>query len=465
MRRVFQHLAALASSGTFAMAAASPWTAPGAAERYVAQALSDNLAFQAQALDVESARARLGAVSGARQPRLDLMARYSRADGGRTIDVPAGDLLNPVYSTLNNLLTAQGRPAPFTPVTNLSIPFLREHEQDTRLRLTAPLYNPQLTRTRAAQESGVTAASLHYAAFRRDVRLAVLSAYYGFLRARAAEQILISAAETTTEALRVSRALLAADKVTEDRVLRAEAEDLGVRQQLADAARDRAGALHALNLLLHRPLDTAVDVPDAAELAAVSSIVATALIPTATVPESREELASLQAVVTQATESEAAARARTRPTLSLVVDGGLQGESYRTGNGAGYAQASLVGEFNLWDGRQQRSDIQLATTQRRQAELRLAIAREQLTLEARAAADELLAARSALPAAERRAAAAERAFQLTSAREREGLANQLAFLDARQAHTAALLNLEITRQRLLIAGARIDRAFAITSFN
>ena len=38
------------------------------------------------------------------------------------------------------------------------------------------------------------------------------------------------------------------------------------------------------------------------------------------------------------------------------------------------------------------------------------------------------------------------------------MANQLALLDARQAHTAALLNLEITRLRLFVAAARIDRA-------
>jgi hypothetical protein len=47
-----------------------------------------------------------------------------------------------------------------------------------------------------------------------------------------------------------------------------------------------------------------------------------------------------------------------------------------------------------------------------------------------------------------------------AAREREGLVNQLAHLDARQSETAALLNLEITRLQLLSAAARVDRAFA-----
>jgi len=70
---------------------------PAAASGYVAEALANNLGLAGQALDVEQARSRLAEVRGALQPRLDLMARYSRADGGRTIDFPTGDLLNGAY--------------------------------------------------------------------------------------------------------------------------------------------------------------------------------------------------------------------------------------------------------------------------------------------------------------------------------------------------------------------------------
>ncbi|MBI5768914.1 MAG: TolC family protein [Verrucomicrobia bacterium] len=462
MRCAFRLLAAFPFVCASAVLAASAWPVPAAAERYVKQAVADNLALQAQALDVGTARARLSATQGARQPKLDFIARYSVADGGRTIDVPAGDLINPAYSTLNSLLAAAGRPAGFPHVDNLSIPLLREREQETKLRLTAPVFNAELTRWAASRRFGVESATAQNAAARRELRLGVLTAYYTVLRTQSAEQILTSATDLTAEALRTARALFAVDKTTEDRVLRAEADDLAVKQQLAEAVRDRLTALAAFNALLHRPLDTAVESPAAAELASITAALLTAEPGAAPVPESREELAALRAAASEAAEAEAAIRARRRPTLSFVADGGIQGSAYRTGHGANYAQASLVGEFNLWDGRLRASEIDAARSLRRKVDLRLETVREQLAVELRAATGELAAARAAYPAAERRTAAATRAFEIISARDREGLANQLAFLDARQTVTSARLNLELTRLRLWTAAARVDRALAAT---
>ncbi len=451
-------LACAAGSLSFA----ASWPAPALAERYVQEALAQNLGLQAQGEDIAAAQARLDLASGARQPRVDLLARYTRASGGRTIDVPAGDLLNPAYATLNELLVAQGRPAIFPTVDNLQIPLIREREQDTRVRLTAPLLNLELSRLRAARGAGLEAATAQHAALRREVRLAVLVAYYNCLRTRAAEAVLRAASDTTTEALRVTRLLAQEDKATEDRVLRAEADDLGVQQQLADAARDRAGALHAFNLILHRPLDTPVDEPPAEEIAALTDTLTSAALPETNVPEAREELTALKAAVAEADATEKAKRARQLPTVSFLFDGGIQGASYRFDGGAGYSQASLIGEYNLWDGKQRSSEIEIARRARRQAELRYESARQLLTLEVKSATEELIAARTALPAAQRRAEASSRAFELVSARDREGLTNQLAFLDARTSQTTAQLNLTLTRQRLLIAGARLDRALAAT---
>lgn len=445
-----------------ATAAASAWPAPAAAERYVKQAFADNLALQSQSLDVTAARSRLAATQGARQPRLDLLARYTRADGGRTIDIPSGDLINPAYSALNSLLTAAGRPASFPVVNNLSIPLLREREQETKLRLSAPLFNSELTRWTSSRQSAVAAASAQHTAARRELRFGVLAAYYTVLRAQATEQILAGSIELTGEALRTARVLFSVDKATEDRVLRAEADDLAVKQQLADATRDRVSALATFNALLHRPLDAAVETPSADELSALTATLLAADAASAAIPESREELVALRAAATEATEAEAAVRARQRPTFSFVADGGIQGSHYRTGPGANYAQASLVGEWNLWDGHQRAGDLEVARSTRRKVELRLESVREQLAVEFRTASSELAAARAAFPTADRRTAAATRAFELVAARDREGLVNQLAFLDARQSLTAARLNLEITRQRLFLAAARLDRVLAAT---
>jgi outer membrane protein TolC len=445
-----------------AAAAVPALPVPGVAADYVAEALARNLGLAGQQLEVERAEARLAEARAAFQPRLDLTARYTRSEGGRTIEFPAGDLLNGVYGTLNDYLRSQGRTGGFPTIVNQSIPLLRPHEQQTSLRLVQPLYRPEIARGARAAQAGLAARSAQWAAYRRELRLTVLAAYYGYLQAGQAVHILESASELTAEALRVNRQLRAVDRLTDDRVLRAEAEDLAVQQQRMEAERDRHAAGNYFNFLLNRPLDSAILTPPAEEMATLTAdLLAAEPDPTLTV-DRREELASLHESLTAANAVESAARARLYPTVGLAVEGGIQGESYRSGSGANFLQGSLVAEVNLWDGRRQHSAIHQARVDRRRAEIDLEQAQLQLNLQLRQSADEYRAATAALRAAAARRRALDGAFALVAARDREGLANQLSFIDARTERTRAALNEEITRQRLFTAASALDRAAALS---
>jgi outer membrane protein TolC len=442
-------------------AAWQPPTLP-VAERYVAVALEQNLALRSQALDLEQARARLAEVRGALQPKLDLVARYSLADGGRTIDIPTGDMLNGVYRTLNEYLVAQGRQPSFPQLENQSIPLLREREQETKLRLIQPLYRPEITRGIRAARAAAGSREAQLAAFRRELRLEVLSGYHRYLQAELAVEILDSTLALTAEAVRTNRVLAEADKVTEDRVLRAEADDLAVRQQRAEAERDRNAARSYLDFLLNRPLTTEIERATETELRALADALVAAPAPESLTTEHREELVALQRAVDAAQASEGATRATLGPTLALAVEGGIQGAEYRTGNGNNFVQGSLVAEFNLWDGRQRHRAVEQARIARRKTELQLESAREQLALQLQQARDDYSAALAGWQAAARRGDAAARVFDIVAQREREGLVAQLSFLEARNELTRAELNHAITRQRLFIAAATLDRAAALS---
>ena len=77
----------------------------------VAEALRANLELEASGTTVGERLAALDAARARYLPAHDLTARYSAADGGRTIAFPVGDLLNPVYATLNHV-TGSSRFAP-----------------------------------------------------------------------------------------------------------------------------------------------------------------------------------------------------------------------------------------------------------------------------------------------------------------------------------------------------------------
>jgi outer membrane protein TolC len=434
--------------------------APAVAEAYVAEALQRNLALSLQTLEVEQARERLREARSAFQPRLDFVARYTRSDGGRTIEFPTGDLLNGVYGTLNDYLQRSGRPAVFPQLANESIPLLRPREQETKLRLVQPLWRPEIARTARAGRAAVAAREAQVAAFRRELRLTVLAGYFACEQAEAAVEILTATAALTGEAVRTSRLLAEADKITDDRVLRAEAEDLTIRQQLAEATRDRNAARRYFNFLLNRDPDAPIARADPAELGRITANVLDAAGPNRVGVDGREELELGRRAVAAAAAAEAAVRARLYPTVALAVEGGLQGEEYRTGRDDRFVQGSVVAEMNIWDGRQRHSELQQARIERRRAELQLDETRRKLVLQAQQAADDLVAARAAYRAATRRAEASARAFELVRQREQAGLVNQLNFTDARAEKTRAELNQAIVAARLLVAAATLDRATA-----
>ena len=151
-------LLCLASTG-----ASAQGVAPGEPPRpvrevidgYVAEGLKSNLALRNGSLEVERNLAALDAANARYLPELAFNARYSRSEGGRQIDLPLGTTLNPVYSTLNQLLVAQGRPAEFAPIGDQSIPFLLPREQDTRLTVRQPLFAPAIPAAVRAQRAAL----------------------------------------------------------------------------------------------------------------------------------------------------------------------------------------------------------------------------------------------------------------------------------------------------------------------
>src|ERR1700735_2292134 len=120
-----------------------------AVDTLVADALTANLELDGASAGVAERLAALDQARARYLPSLDFSARYSRADGGRTIDFPVGDLLNPVYATLNQL-TGTSRVAA---VANQEINFQRTREQDTKVSLTQPLYDARISSARAAAQS------------------------------------------------------------------------------------------------------------------------------------------------------------------------------------------------------------------------------------------------------------------------------------------------------------------------
>jgi len=90
-------------------------------ENYIRVGLESNLALQQQKFSLAQSIEALNEARGKYFPSIDIGARYTRAGGGREIIIPVGDLVNPIYKTLNALLEAQGLDPAF-PLSPCAIP-------------------------------------------------------------------------------------------------------------------------------------------------------------------------------------------------------------------------------------------------------------------------------------------------------------------------------------------------------
>ncbi len=109
-------------------------------EEYITQGLQSNQGLKQAKLDYAANLSALKEARGLFFPDLSLNARYTVADGGRTIEFPVGDMLNPVYSTLNVLTGTDA----FPQIENQEFAFLRPKEHETKMTLVQPIFNTDL---------------------------------------------------------------------------------------------------------------------------------------------------------------------------------------------------------------------------------------------------------------------------------------------------------------------------------
>jgi outer membrane protein len=448
-------------------------TSAPSVEEAVSGLVSDALAAN---LELDGALAqtsqRLAALDQARAlylPSLDLNARYTRANGGRTIDFPVGDLLNPVYATLNQITGTSKFPA----VQNQEINFQRSREQDTRVSLTQPLYDARIGAGRAAAQSQYEAATAARTALAGRIARDMREAYYRWLQARAQIGIFDETLELASENRRVNESLFRNGKITRDLVYRAEADLLEVQQSQLGAQNSVRLAQSYVNLIRNASFDRVlptveVENPDIDrlrnELAARAAQPALSLAPLQDAAvRQRYELRQLDAISAAALAGERLARAAFKPRLAFAVDVGTQGETYALSSEDRYLLASVVLKFNFFAGGADEAGIANARAVEREVRANRSLQEQQIRLQVQQALQDFEFTQASLGTAAKRVEAAAGAFRIASRKRDLGQINQAEFIDSRRAMTDAQLNLNLTRFAALGNLAELEYALGTDS--
>jgi outer membrane protein TolC len=405
---------------------------PATLDAYVAEGLQSNLALKGQNLSLEKSLRALEEAKGMFLPTLDLDARYSRAGGGRTIEFPVGDLLNPVYGTLNQM-TGSDR---FPTLENVNTPFLRPREHETKLRLVQPVvqpglyYNYQIKSLQAESQGAVVQT------YRRQLEADIRTAYFNYLKAVKATSLYRQVQASQQANLRLNQKFLDNQKITADVVYAAKADLAETELKIAEAEKNRVVAAAYFNFLLNKPLDapieadTTLSLGDAPVVSTDAAVVSAAL-------QNREELAGLRYGIQAATRGVRLYRSNALPTLSLVVDYGFQGTEYRFTPADDFIQGSLVLNWNLFGGLRNRSRIAQANLDKQRLETQYEELQAQIRLQSVQAAENLATARQALETNRQRVASARRYHEIVDKKYREGAALYVEYLAALTTFTNA----------------------------
>jgi outer membrane protein len=460
--------------GGFALASPPGLSAPvlsveEAVSGLVSDALTANLELDAAGGGVAQRLAALDQARALYLPSLDFSARYTRANGGRTIDIPVGDLLNPVYATLNQV-TGSSR---FPSVQNQEINFQRTREQDTQVSFSQPLYDPRISAGRMAAQSQYEASSAARIALAGRIERDMREAYYRWLQARAQIGIFDATLELATENRRVNESLFRNGKITRDLVFRAEADQLEVQQSQLGAQNAERLAQSYVNLIRNAPFDRAlpsvvVEDPDIDrlrnDLAAHAAQPALSLAPLQdTAVQQRYELRQLDAISAAAAAGERLARAAFKPKLAFAFDVGTQGETYALTNEDRYLLASVVLKFNFFAGGGDAAGIAGARAVERQARANRSLQEQQIRFQVQQALQDFEFTEASLGTAAKRVEAAAGAFRIASRKRDLGQINQAEFIDSRRAMTDAQLNLNVTRFAALGSLAELEFALGADS--
>jgi outer membrane protein TolC len=425
--------------------------AQGTLDSLLRAGLDSNLGLRQQSIALERSFAALREARGLFLPSLSLLADYTYADGGRKIDIPVGDLMNPVYSTLNQLTQSNA----FPQIANVSEQFLPNDFHDTRLRLALPLINAEIWYNEKIRREAYSGQQAALAVYKRELVKDIRTAYYQFLRADQAVAIYTNAAKLLQDNRRLTETLVGNGLALRSNLLKIDAEIAKNEAARVEAENNRTNALRYLNFLLNRPLDTPI---------ATDSTALTAQPPAELNGGRREELAQLESGIRQNQYLVRMKRGYLLPTVNTFFDAGYQGFYYRFDDEQQYYLGGVQLRWNLFAGMTNTRKVQQAEAGLRELESKRAETEKQLELQTSAARLSLQTAQVQVTGAEAQERFASEYYRQTLSRYREGQALVLELTDAFTQWTNNRLALNAARASRLIRQAELERALAAYTF-
>lgn len=422
-------------------------------ESYVQAGISSNLALKQQDADLRKAQESIRQAKALFLPQLAFEANYTVAAGGRRIDFPIGDLLNPVYGTLNQITQTNQFPT----LENQQIQFLPNNFHETKVSFSYPLYNSDLRYNKEIQNLLYQSKAAQKAAYEHELRYQITEVYLQFLQATEGEKIWLNTKTVLQELRRFNESLVKNNVATRDVTASADYELSKADLEIIKLRKLQNDAKSYLNFLINRDLSSEVQADTALLRTTVPAYDPKNLI--AQAMEKRQEFAALRAGM-QAAETDIRRNDANSKIPDFYLGGslGFQGFGYKFNKEQAYALAQIGLKYDIFDGGQRKSKTQEARLESEKAHTQYQQVQQQVALQITTAWNDLESARNAFQTSQAGQRAAEESFRIIQNKYRANQVLLIEYLEAQNRVTVARLQNVLSWTDVLVKDAALRRA-------
>lgn len=455
--RKLVYLVSICSGLATAVAQPNPGRSSAVLEAYIQEGLQNNLALRQEHLEIKRVTESLNQAKALFYPRFTFNPTYSLAAGGRRLEFPVGDMLNPVYKTLNQLTGAERFPTNLENVNQLLAP---TNFHDTRINVQYAIYNTDIQYNYLIQKDLLSAQEARKRVVANELRYNITTAYYQYLQTLDAIRIFTNSRNLLRELTRLNQKLVSNNVATKDAVTSAEYEVSKIGQQLANAEKNRTTAQAYFNFLLNKELQSAITIDSTLLEQQPAQVTETITGLQETAITRRQELTQLQSSIRAAQNAVKLNEANAKiPSVYLGGYTGFQGYGYTFRNQA-YGIAQLGLSWDLFKGYEKRSKIQQARIQVDALQTKLSEVQQQIRLQVVQADAGIDAAQESLQATRQGVTATNQTLKVIDSRYRNGQALLIELLKAQNDYLTAQIQQSLAMYDLLVKRADLSRILA-----
>lgn len=424
-------------------------------EQYIQDAIQHNLSLKQERLEIEKSIENVNQARANFMPKVTFNPNYSLAAGGRKLSFPVGDLLNPVYSTLNQLTRTNN----FPQIENVNQQLIPNNFHDTKFSFQYPIFNTDIRYNLLIQRDLLSAEEAKKKVMEQDIRFLVTNTYLQYLQTLEAKKIYTSSKKILEDFVELNQKLVKNQVATKDIIYSSEYEVSKIEQEIAMIDKNSKLLQSYLNFLMNKDFSQSIIADSNIVKQSFSSSNLSELKENAI--QNRQEIKQINTGINIASNNIKLLQMNAiRPQLFVGGNLGFQGFGY-TFRQQAYAIAQIGLSWDLYHGYEKKSKIQQAKIQKNILETKAEEIRQQIQLQITQAFFELEASQKSYQTAQIGTLKAEKYFKIIASNYNNGQAIVLEYLKASNDITTAKLQESIAKYDILIKQAALEKAAAI----